>query len=419
MSDATTVTDSARARLSTKLIDNFAPAYFVSVMGTGITSLILFDFPYPARWLRICSYIMYAITALCFASTSTMAAMCLKRNPNKWTQWHTLPDIAPFLGAFPMGYTTLVNFTWNLVNGYRHGAVGILVMWLIAVALSVYTATIVMFRTYFMKKEGAPSLHHSKLHSLILMPLVPLTVVASLGNLFALALPTLALQISTLVATYILWANALVLAFMVLTIHTWKLLIHRIPPTNLIFSLFLPVGFLGQGSFGIVLLGHNIWQLCLANAANNPNIGHYLKYAEGNVSSETLLIVGHIFMLLTTMAGAFLVSAGYVMVAFAVAQCLSKTRPFAKRPNPQFTDPKFGLIKFGRGYWGITFPLGTVSLGSTELGKVLGPGFQFFTAMGAIFGVGLTLVTITCLLGLIYRGVQLCQSPKDDAISKV
>lgn len=389
-------------------------------MGTGIASLIMYHFPYPSRWLRICSYIMYGIASLLLAATTVLAAISIYVHPEKWKQWHTSPQIAPFLGAYPMGYTTFVNFTYNLIKGYLHGPVAILVLWLIAVGLSVYTATIVMFRAYFDAANESPNLHHSKLHASILMPLVTLTVVASLGNLFALDLPTLTLRIMTLVCTFILWSNALVMAFIILTIHVWKLLVHGIPHTNLVFSLFLPIGFLGQGSYAIMLFGHNAWQLCVAAAADGDEsrIAHYLAYADGNINATTLVTVGHIFMILSIMAGAFLVLAGYVMVAFATAQSLSKTWPFARQPDPRYTNSR-GLIRFSSAYWGTTFPLGTISLASTQLGKVLGPGFQFFTAIGAVFGAALILVTIGCISGMIFRGAEMCRRAKPSVFEKV
>ena len=40
-----------------KLIKGFTPAYFGAVMGTGVSSCVLYKFPYPSRWLEICGCI--------------------------------------------------------------------------------------------------------------------------------------------------------------------------------------------------------------------------------------------------------------------------------------------------------------------------------------------------------------------------
>lgn len=60
-----------------KLIKGFTPAYFGAVMGTGVSSCILYKFPYPSRGLEICGCIMFGIgvafllvTIVCFVAST-------------------------------------------------------------------------------------------------------------------------------------------------------------------------------------------------------------------------------------------------------------------------------------------------------------------------------------------------------------
>ena len=95
--------------------------------------------------------------------------------------------------------------------------------------------------------------------------MVTLIVSASSANLFALELPSVNLQIMTMIISYIMWSIGIMMATIIISVHYWRLFVFKIPPTNLIFTTFLPSGVCGQSSYFILLFGNNIYKLLVKN----------------------------------------------------------------------------------------------------------------------------------------------------------
>ena len=167
------------------------------------------------------------------------------------------------------------------------------------------------------------------------------------------------------------------MAFMVMTLYMWRLIIHKIPPTNLIMTSFLPVGFLGQSSYSIYLFGNNL----------NKFIPEELLY-------------GKISLCLSGFVSVFLLSFGYFMCFVAVTSVLSKIRPFAKNPNPLHTN-RFGLLKLEKLLVN-DFPYGYMSLSNTEIGHggVGNYPLLTFKVMGSIFAAACIFITVGCSIGV-------------------
>ena len=98
----------------------------------------------------------------------------------------------------------------------------------------------------------------AKLNATLLLPIVAITVVSSSGHSIELDLPHVHQTVLTMIVSFMLWSLSISMAFMVMTLYMWRLIIHKIPPTNLIMTSFLPVGFLGQSSYSIYLFGNNL-----------------------------------------------------------------------------------------------------------------------------------------------------------------
>ncbi|CCG24826.1 Ssu1 protein [Candida orthopsilosis Co 90-125] len=356
------------------LVKQFVPAYFVSVMGTGISSTILYHFPFPAYWLEVCSYIMFGICCILFIVNLILFIMQCIYFPGKLRSYHVDPLKASYMGAFSMGFTTIVNYTSFITKGDHMYLVWTL--WWISVASAVYTAFPIVYFSFFSKLNAVES--DSKLNATLLLPIVALTVTSSSGHLIELNLYTLNETVITMIVSYMLWALSICLAFAIITIYIWRLIMHKIPPTQLIFTGFLPVGFLGQSSYSIYLFGNNLNEL---------------------IPKE--LIYGKIFLCIGGFLGLFILSFGYYMTFIAIMSIFSKIRPFAKTPNLNHTN-KYGLLKHHKGFWAMTFPLCTMSLSNTEIGKggVGNYPLLAFKVMGAVFAVAGIGVTVACLVGV-------------------
>ncbi|KAI3406900.2 hypothetical protein KGF56_000192 [Candida oxycetoniae] len=355
------------------IVRNFSPAYFVSVMGTGISSSLLYHFPFPAQWLIDISYIMFAVACLLFICNTALFIMSCIYFPGRLRAYHIDPSHASYMGCFSMGYITLVNYIATITKAHHMYLVWTL--WWIAVASAMYTAFIIVYLAYFSKLNKVEL--DAKLNATLLLPIVAITVVSSSGHSIELNLYHKNEIVTTMIVSFMLWCLSVSLAFMIMTIYVWRLIVHKIPPTKLIFTGFLPVGFLGQSSYSVYLFGNNL----------NEYIPEELLY-------------GKILLCICGFFAMFLLSLGYFMTFIAITSILSKIRPFANTPNIQNTN-KLGMLKHHKGFWAMTFPLGTMALGNTEIGNG-GIGdypLLAFRYMGAIFAVACIIITTSCLMG--------------------
>lgn len=404
-----------------RLLQGFTPVYFVSIMGTGITSVALYDYPYPALWLKVCGCIMWAIAIFFFLSTTVLFVVSLIYYPSHWSRVHRDPDVAPFMGCYAMGYTTLINFLYGLVGTRHNWIIALWVLWWISVALSVYTACITFYMAFLAKKNGAKNkLSPSRLNMTILMPVVTLTVAASSGGKITPLLTRIGHKIVTLVVSYIMWLVAVCLAFVIIAVNFWKLFVHKVPDTKLMFTTFLPVGLLGQAAYGILLFGDNIYQL-LSDHTDTIASSGYLTYMGPNppVDNKTLVaILGNIAVWACGLVSLNLVSFGYFMTFIAVTTCVTKSKPFTTNYNRQFSynphekshwlkQQLRGTVRFSKAFWAMTFPLGTMGLGNMELYRVFNR-LGVFRVLAATYFAALILVTLGCLVGFIYALVLEC-----------
>ena len=398
-----------------KLIKGFTPAYFGSVMGSGVSSCVLYKFPYPSKWLEICGCIMFGIGVALLLVTIACFIVSILRYPKNFAAYHSDPTIAPFVGGLPMGINTLINFLYYLTE--KKWIIGIWVLWWISVVLALYTGCIVFYSAFLAKRTSSSNyLNPKDIHAAFLMPSVAFTVSASTANLLVADLPSLNLQVITLIISYIMWSNGIILTLIILSIYYWKLFIHRIPATNLVFTSFLPAGAVGQGAFCINLFGNNVYDLMIKHS-DSIFSSHYLHFpVELDLSSVDSLSVGTsvglVVLITTAMISLALISFGYFSTYIAVVSSVSKIYPFTKNYNldyaynPSTLNPfkrKFtGLIAFNKSYWAMTFPFGTMTICCNELSKTFG-GLKAFRVIATIYAVALLIVTIGCICGVVYK----------------
>jgi tellurite resistance protein TehA-like permease len=193
------------------------------------------------------------------------------------------------------------------------------------------------------------SLHNSNLASMTaawLLPVVSTIVAAASGGIVAEVLPNPDHALWTVIASYTLWGTGVPLAMTILVVYFTRLTIHHLPPREVIVSVFLPLGPLGQGGFAVMQLGKVSMQLF-------PRTGTLLGLSSG----ETLYSVG--FLMAIIMWGY-----GVVWLFFAVAS-ISRSK-----------------FPFNMGWWGFTFPLGVFAVATDTFGKEL-PS-TFFSVLGTV-----------------------------------
>lgn len=181
-----------------------------------------------------------------------------------------------------------------------------------------------------------------------LLPVVAPIVAAASGGIVAEQLPNAQHALWTLVASYILWGTGVPLAMVVLVMYFQRLTVHKLPPREVIVSVFLPLGPLGQGGFALMQLGKVALRLFPAT--------HTLKAAGGH-GGEILYIMGLFIALIMW-------GFGLVWLFFALASIGR------------------GRFPFNMGWWGFTFPLGVFTVSTTTIGKEL-PS-TFFSVLGTV-----------------------------------
>jgi tellurite resistance protein TehA-like permease len=200
--------------------------------------------------------------------------------------------------------------------------------------------------------------HRPGLHTItaaLLLPIVPTIVAAATGGLVAEFLPNPDHAVITLVASYVLWGIGEAFSAIVLALYFHRLTVHSLPPREAIVSVFLPVGPLGQGGFGIQQLGRVALEILPRTAAFGSVEG---KEASATVAGGTLLQGGEVFYYLGVVLALFMWGFALVWLSFALISIATMHR-----------------FPFNMGWWGFTFPLGVLASCTGLIAQDLSSGF--------------------------------------------
>lgn len=209
--------------------------------------------------------------------------------------------------------------------------------WWIDVWLSIATCISMPFIVMHRHRPGLQNITAA-----LLLPIVPAVVAAASGGIVAEALPNHAHAMTTVITSYVLWGIGESFSACVLALYFHRLTIHSIPPKEVIVSVFLPIGPLGQGGFGIQQLGKVAMKLLPESAAFGS-----LALRGG----EILYVLGVFLAIL--MWGFALVWLSFALISIATMQSLP----------------------FNMGWWGFTFPLGVLATCTGALAENLDSDF--------------------------------------------
>lgn len=201
-----------------------------------------------------------------------------------------------------------------------------------------------------------------------LLPIVASIVAAASGGIVASVLPPHQALI-TIITSYVLWGCGVPLAMFTLVIYFERLTLFKLPPREVIVSVFLPLGPLGQGAFGIMTLG----QQALRVSKEVPFI-------------PQVAMAGEIFYAMGVLAALVMWGFGLVWLFFALASITRNRFPF------------------NLGWWGFTFPLGVFSTATTTFAQEL-PS-SFFKVLGTIFSLVVVLLWMIVSVGTAYESVK-------------
>lgn len=200
-----------------------------------------------------------------------------------------------------------------------------------------------------------------------LLPIVSSIVASASGVIAAEVLPNPQHALRIIIVSYVLWGTGFPLAIVVLLMYFHRLTIHRLPPWEVIASVVLPLGPLGQGSFAIMQLGKVAKRTFPLTETLDPTAGATF-YNFGHACA--LIIWGY----------------GLLWLFFALAS-ISRSK-----------------FPFNMGWWDFTFPLGVYSVSTTTtLGKDL-PSL-FFRVLATMFSLVVVLLWVLVSIKTIPKAV--------------
>ncbi|KAF5026838.1 hypothetical protein F66182_1032 [Fusarium sp. NRRL 66182] len=351
-----------------RVVRNFTPSWFAVVMGTGIVSILLHNLPYNAIWLQYMSYIFFGLNVLLFTTFLGISIARYALYPEIWGAMVSHPGQSLFLGCFPMGFATIINMMVFCCKQWGDWVIYLAwAFWWVDVWLSIATCISMPFIVMHRHRPGLENITAA-----LLLPIVPAVVAAATGGIVAEVLPNRHHALTTVIASYVLWGIGESFSACVLALYFHRLTIHSIPPKEVIISVFLPIGPLGQGGYGIQQLGKVAMQ-------SIPESRAFSQVSPR--ASETLYILG-VFLAL--------VMWGFALIWLSFALISIATMP---------------TLPFNMGWYGLTFPLGVLATCTNALAENLDSSFfKVSTMMISLAVVLLWVVVATRTVKLVITG---------------
>ncbi|NUT88187.1 TDT family transporter [Pseudomonas corrugata] len=324
-------------------IRQFTPNWFAVTMGTGVLALALAQWPGNVPGLRVVGEGLWLFNILLFVLFSGLYAARWLLFFDEARRIFGHSTVSMFFGTIPMGLATIIN--GFLVFGLPRWGEAVVslaeALWWIDVALSLACGVLIPFLMFTRQEHRI-----DQMTAVWLLPVVAAEVAAASGGLLAPHLASAHSQLVMLVASYVLWAFSLPVAFSILTILLLRMALHKLPHESMAASSWLALGPIGTGALGMLVLGSDAPMIFAANGL--PGVGE-IAAGLGLVAGVTLWGFGFWWMLM-----ALLITARYLREG----------------------------IPFNLGWWGFTFPLGVYALTTLKLASLLGLGF--FTLFGCL-----------------------------------
>jgi C4-dicarboxylate transporter/malic acid transport protein len=330
-----------------EMIRQFTPNWFAVTMGTGILALVLPQVSGAGALLHDIGEGLWLFNIFLFVVFSLLyaARWILFWNEAKKIFSHSI--VSMFIGTIPMGLATIINgfIYFGLPRWGSDITFVVQWLWIIDVIFSLGCAVLI---PYFMFTRQEHEI--DKMTAVWLLPIVAAEVAAVSGAQLVPHLYNTQTQYWILIASYILWAYSVPIAFGILTILFLRMALHRLPPNSMAASSWLSIGPIGTGALGMLLLG-----------ADAPAI----------FASQGMVGIGKIAEGFGLIVGTLLWGAGMWWLLLAM---LITIRYFRTG------------VPFNLGWWGYIFPLGVYAVATLKLGVLLK-----ITAF-SIFGTGLVVI---------------------------
>ncbi|KAK9816229.1 hypothetical protein WJX74_008920 [Apatococcus lobatus] len=342
------------------VVATFTPSWFSVNMGTGIVANLLQIAPHKFRGMDRIANAFFFLNCFLFILFTLISIVRYTRYP--WVVRPMLhhPVQSMFIGTFPMGLSTIISSivlmavpevgTWAKDLAW--------VLWWINVVLALLSCMGIPFIMFH--NEGFAV---EKMTAAWLLPVVPAVVAGATGGVMATVLePQNALI--TILTSYVLWGMGMGQSMLLIALYMQRLMAYKLPAAEVIVSAFLPLGPLGQGSYGIV-------QLSRVGLTVFPQVNFV-----GSVSSaQAIFDISVVFGLIVWAMGVWWLMHAVLAVGLRCGQ---------------------GRLKFNMGFWGFVFPLGVFTAATITLGKALTSEFFNYLSLVLIVIVVVLWLMVTC-----------------------
>ena len=319
-------------------------------MGTGIVSILLFNFPFQTAALYWASVVIFILNIALFFTFLITTILRYTLYPYILHLMIRHPAQSLMVSTFPLGLATIISMLIFVCVPVWGGPM-LIFAWGLWWADSAMSLALCVSMPMLIMQVHKPELRN--MTAVWLLPVATPIVSSATGGVVAGALADANMgqfAMWTLVTCYISWGMGFSLSMSVLVIYFLRLLIHRIPPRDVMVSVFLPLGPLGSGGYGILLFGKVARRIFQETGSLN---------AEVTRAGDILYVVGWVVALVMW-------GYGSLWLCFALASICRRRFPF------------------NMGWWAFTFPLGVLATSAILLGKEM-PSL-FFSIIGAVSG---------------------------------
>ncbi|WP_042302328.1 TDT family transporter [Paraburkholderia kururiensis] len=346
-------------------VRQFTPNWFAMTMGNGIVYLVLAGLPWHFAGQMTLAQALWALSIALYAVFTVLLVARWVFYPETIRPMLHHPLQSMFLGAVPMGLAPIINGLVLFAGPHLgDGAYQLAYkLWCLDAVLAIAVAIGVPYIMF-----TAQSHAFERITAVLLLPIVAPEVAAASAAVLA---PHVDGQTARFLvaAGYVLWALSVPLAFSVLTVVFFRLVIHKLPHRDLGPSSWLTLGPIGTGALGLLTLG-------LAAPA---------AFA-GTSLSATAMVAQEIGLI----GGLLLWGVGLWWLATAMLFTVRYSRE--------------GL-PFNLGWWGFTFPLGVYTVATFGLYRAT--GFAAFAVIGGVLATmlgGFWVVVLSRTLRGLARG---------------
>lgn len=431
------------------LLENFHPLHFVAGMGIGMTAGIMYNFPIASikRGFRYIGIIYFFINLVVVALTHLLFALKYlvfpyvfphdKRYAVTLLDLMHKPKLAVFAGASQMSFVTLVNMLHYMKPGWSTAT---FVLWWLLFAQTLLCAFVVMFfiishatnpisTSRFERRRQLQDLERtatggttaekevlpkpsvvSRLYEVsptLLLPLLTCTVTSASGGLITSSLQHPHLILAMVIVTTMLLSVALCSSFLVLGVVFTRLFAYGLPRNNASFTMFVPIGLMGQGSLAAMLISKELVRALRKGGfslVGMPDVDGAVASPAHQLAENLILLVGVFVALCLTAFGVLLTvwatfSVGYWYVGFPrVGRVLQVDETLDRIVGSGASSGAkcSYYVLWTPTMWAATFPLGTIAFATRELHEITAVGG--FVVVSTVYSFAVILVTTWCMV---------------------